>query len=294
MNKLTLICASTLPLALVACSSGGLSHTIESDALAGVPPDRQAQLAALEQAVQTARGEKEKNDKDLKLAEYELERAKQNRELIKSRIEHMEGLEEAAETLGDEARVSDARAVLDGLNKLLDAHDEEVEWLEAEVEYYEVGVELGTAKIDVADAQLMEARAEAVHKADLPAKADYPLEDFKIQVSEKMANAASLETKSAKAWKSVQEEKGEFQEALAKIPDDEAAEKKELVAKENKNREMADEMNALRKQMERLRKDNERLQTTLATQDAGGGDAPNLDPGGGAVKAGAGAGDDED
>lgn len=287
MKTLSKMISTTFALSLAACSSGGLSYRIEADGLTGVPPERQSQLAALDQSLETARGERTKAEKDLALANYELEKAKGNRELVANRIEHMEGRKDAAETLGDEALIKDAETVLSGLNGLLEAHDEEIEWLEAEVEYYEVSVELSEAKVQVADAQVMEARAEAIHKAELPQKADYPLEDFKIQLSEKMAAAAKLETTSAKAWKAIQEEKGEFQEALATVTDDTAADKKDLTAETDKNREMADEMKALRGQIDRLSKDNDRLQTTLATQNAGGGDTPNLTPGGGAVKASA-------
>lgn len=288
MTHTRIFSASTFCLALAACSSGGLSHRVEADALEGVSPERQSQLVALEQSIEAARGEQTKAEKDLALATYELEKAESNRELLSNRVEHMDGLKDAADKLGDAKRVEDAQVVLTSLELMVEAHDEEIEWLEAEVDYYEIGIELAQAKVDVAEAQLMERRAEAIHKADLPSKTDYPLEDYKIQVSEKMAGTADLEAKSARAWKVIQEEKKEFQEALAQVPDDEAAEKKALAAEANKNREMADEMNALRKQMERLRKDNQRLQTTLATQDAGGGDAPALNPGGGAVKAGSG------
>lgn len=290
----SLICTSTLTALLAACSSGGLSHRIESDDLDGVPEARQAELERLAESVETAKAEKAKAEKDLALAEYELEKAEKNLELVKDRIDHMEGLEDAAETLGDESRVKDAQAVLEGLTALRDAHEEQVEWLEAEVDYYEIGIELAQAKIDAEDAQLMEARAAAVHEADLPNKGEYPLEDYKIQVSEKMAATAGLAAKSARAWKEIQEEKQEFQEALAKVPEDDAAATKAELAEKNKNSEVADEMNALRKQIDRLRKDNERLQTTLAGQEAGGGDAPALNPGGGAVKAGSDSGDGSD
>jgi len=287
MKTLALLSSTTIALSLAACSSGGLSHRIEADGLAGVSPARQAELAALDQSLETARGEKAKSEKDLALATYELEKARKNLELVESRTEHMQGLKDAAETLGDEKRVEDADVVLNGLSGLQEAHEEEIEWLEAEVEYYEVGIELNEAKVQVAEAQVMEARAEAVHKADLPQKVDYPLEDFKIQLSEKMSAAADLETSSAKAWKAVQEEKAEFQVALASVSDVTAADKKALTEVNDKNREMSDEMKALRKQVERLSNDNDRLQTTLATQKAGTVAAPVAAPGGGAVQAGA-------
>lgn len=274
-----------------ACASGNLSYRVESDALSGLSPDRQAHLAQLEATVETARGGQTKAEKDLALATYELEAARTNQELVKDRIDNMSDLKDAAEKLGDETRVADAQHVIDGLESLKEAHDEEIDWLEAEVSYYEVGVELAQARIDVAEAQLEEARAEAIHQQDLPSKTEIALEEFKIQVSEKMSDASKLEHKSAVAWKEVQDEKKDFQETLAKVPDDESAEKKALTAEANKNREMADEMNALRKQIDRLRDDNKRLQTTLAGQSAGGGDDPDLNPGGGAVKASAPADD---
>jgi hypothetical protein len=275
-----------------ACASGNLSYRVEDEALAGLNPERQAHLAQLSASLETARAGKSKAEKDLALATYELDTARTNQQLIVDRIGHMNGLKDAAEKLGDATRVADAQHVIDGLEALRDAHEEEIEWLEAEVSYYEVGVELGQARVDVADAQLEAARAEAVHQQDLPAKAEIALEEYKVQVSEKMSDASKLEHKSAVAWKEVQDEKKEFQEALAEVPDDESAEKKALAAEANKNREMADEMNALRKQIDKLRTDNQRLQTTLAGQSAGGGEDPNLNPGGGAVKASAG-GDSE-
>ncbi len=272
MKLLSLICSSSFALSLAACSSGGLSHRVDADSLSGVPESRQGQLMALDEAVETARGEKTKSERDLALATYELEKAEQNRELVSNRIDHMNGLKDAADKLEDETRVADAENVIEGLEALLEAHDEEIEWLEAEVEYYEVGIELAEAKVDAADAQVMAARAEAIHKADLPEKAEYPLLDFKLQLAEKTKVAAQMEVVSAKAWKSVQEEKEEFQEALAAASDDESHEKKALSAAANENREMADEMNALRKQIQRLSNDNDRLQTTLVGGSKGNDD----------------------
>lgn len=280
MKILPLICSSSVLLSLAACSSGGLSHRVDADMVSGVPEARQSQLSALDEALETSRGEKTKSERDLALATYELEKAEQNRQLVANRIDHMNGLKDAADKLEDAIRVADAENVIEGLDALLEAHDEEIEWLEAEVEYYEVGIELAESKVNVADAQVMVARAEAIHRADLPEKAEYPLLEFKLQLSEKTALAAEMEVVSAKAWKSAQEEKGEFQEALAAVTDDAGHEEKALSAAANKNNEMADEMNALRKQVKRLQGDNDRLQTTLVggTLDSSKtGDAGNAD-----------------
>ena len=178
MKTLPILSSCALLVAATACASGGLSHRVDEASMAGLSPEQQAEFAQHQQSLEGAQASKEKAQKDLALATYELDKARSNRDLVSNRIDHMEGLKDAAENLGDETRVQDADGVLSGLKALLEAHDEEIDWLEAEVDYYEVGIELADAKIAMADAALEESRATAVHEAELPSREQVKLEDF--------------------------------------------------------------------------------------------------------------------
>lgn len=261
ISRLPLCLLLTLP--ALACSSGGLDHTVQDDKLANISAESRAEIAGAESALQSAKERAERAEGVVSAAELELVRSKSDLQVTEKRLDTLDDIKDAAEKAKDEERVTETEETKNALEALKEAQEKDVELQESRVQYAELNRDSAKAQVEVAAAQLEEVRAQAVYQATQDSADRVKMADYKIQVSKKLEKASDLELKSAKAFKSMEENRAAYEEELAKVPDAIGAAEKALSKTNKKNDDLSRQLEQLKGQVGALEANNTKLQKTL-------------------------------